>query len=65
MKITAGGWHSCGLRKIGTVVCWGSNQYGQLAAPTGVFIDVRWQFTQTELIALNNRSAPEATTLVA
>ena len=32
-QITAGSDHTCGLRSDGTVVCWGSNEYGQLRVP--------------------------------
>ena len=32
-QLTAGRQHSCGLDSDGAVVCWGSNEYGQLAVP--------------------------------
>ena len=35
--VSAGGWHTCGLRKTGAVECWGYNRYGQTDAPTGRF----------------------------
>ena len=37
----SGGWsHSLGLRKDGTIACWGLNDQGQCDAPTGVFTQV-------------------------
>jgi alpha-tubulin suppressor-like RCC1 family protein len=33
-EIFAGGSHSCAFANIGTLFCWGSNQYGQLGNPT-------------------------------
>ena len=38
--ISAGGYHSCGLRGDGTVECWGSNDYGQSTPPDGQFVSV-------------------------
>ncbi len=35
--ISAGYRHSCGIRAGGSVVCWGSNTYGQTDAPSGNF----------------------------
>ncbi len=39
--ISAGSWHSCGIRSDGTAVCWGSGggYYGQ-DAPSGTFIAI-------------------------
>ena len=31
---------SCGVRTDGTVLCWGSNRYGQADPPDGEFVDV-------------------------
>ena len=36
MAISAGGYHTCGLRADGVAVCWGSDDSGQIAVP-------RWQ----------------------
>ena len=42
--ISAGWWHSCGVRVDGGVVCWGLNEdwegnyRGQADAPSGVFV---------------------------
>ena len=35
--VSAGSWHSCGLRAGGRVICWGRNDYGQSDVPVGVF----------------------------
>lgn len=34
------GYHGCGVTESSTVSCWGRNDYGQLAAPGGEFLDV-------------------------
>ena len=33
IQVNAGGDHTCGLRSDGSVVCWGSDEYGQLSVP--------------------------------
>ena len=38
--ISAGWWHSCGLRSDGTVACWGRNNRGQSRSPEGIFRSV-------------------------
>ena len=38
--LSAGGYHTCGLRANGTLVCWGDNNYGQSSPPAGTFIHV-------------------------
>ena len=35
--VTAGWFHSCGLRSNDTITCWGDNGYGQADAPAGTF----------------------------
>ena len=35
-----GRYSSCGVRTDGTVLCWGSNRYGQADPPDGEFVDV-------------------------
>ena len=37
VAVSAGGNFSCGLKTAGAVECWGEDDYGQLAAPSGVF----------------------------
>ena len=34
VQVSAGVRHTCGLRSDGTVVCWGSDEYRQLQAPS-------------------------------
>ena len=40
VSVSAGRWHSCGLRDDGTVTCWGHNDFGQTADPLGTFAAV-------------------------
>ena len=35
--ISAGTWHSCGLRSSGEAICWGNNAFGQASPPSGEF----------------------------
>jgi alpha-tubulin suppressor-like RCC1 family protein len=35
VAITSGGGHACGLTQSGAVLCWGSNDWGQLGDPNG------------------------------
>ena len=37
IAISAGYFHSCGIRADGSVACWGNNEEGQSDAPEGVF----------------------------
>ena len=37
VQVTAGGGHSCAIQIDQTIVCWGSNDYGQAASPPGTF----------------------------
>ena len=38
--MSAGPWHTCGVRSNGSVACWGSNQFGQATPPAGSFVSV-------------------------
>ena len=38
--VTAGWFHSCGLKTDATITCWGNNNSGQAEAPSGTFSDV-------------------------
>ena len=38
--VSAGTWHTCGLRNDGTVACWGNNLFAQATPPGGTFIQV-------------------------
>lgn len=39
--------HTCGVRNDGTVVCWGSNSYGEATPPAGEFIQVSGSYDYT------------------
>ena len=36
-SVSAGGAHTCGVETGGSVVCWGDDDYGEAAPPTGPF----------------------------
>ena len=36
-QVSAGGWHTCGLKADGTITCWGDNSHGQRTPPGGAF----------------------------
>jgi len=38
--ISAGTYHTCGLKTDSTITCWGSNSYGQSTPPAGTFTQV-------------------------
>ena len=38
--VSAGGFHSCGLRVDESVLCWGLNGFGEADAPSGSFVQV-------------------------
>ena len=42
ISVSAGYWHTCGIRHTGNVVCWGTSDQdnGQLTPPAGTFISV-------------------------
>ena len=39
-SISAGGWHSCGIRHDGTATCWGSNLDGQSDPPSEIVLTI-------------------------
>ena len=39
-SVSAGYYHTCGIRMNGRTVCWGANDYGQAEAPNGMFRSV-------------------------
>jgi hypothetical protein len=47
-QVSAGGWHSCGIRSDGTLACWGNSDYGQLNnIPTGTFSQISTNYNHT------------------
>jgi hypothetical protein len=38
--VSAGGYHTCGLRTDGTIACWGENYSGEATPPAGAFTQV-------------------------
>ena len=45
IAVSAGGFHTCGLRQSGTIECWGNNTHGQTDAPAGTFTAVMADYT--------------------
>ena len=45
--VSAGRWHTCGLRTDGTAACWGGNDFGQASPPAGAFTQVNVGVTHT------------------
>ena len=37
VQVSAGGGHTCAIKVDSTIVCWGSNDYGQATPPPGTF----------------------------
>ena len=46
-SVSAGGRHTCAIRRTGEVVCWGYNEHGESVAPTGTFISVSAGYQHT------------------
>ena len=40
ISVSAGEFHTCGVRKDGSVVCWGDDQFGQASPAQGEFTSV-------------------------
>ena len=40
VSVSAGGYHTCGLRPDGTIACWGWDVAGQSTPPSGEFVSV-------------------------
>jgi alpha-tubulin suppressor-like RCC1 family protein len=38
--ISAGEFHTCGIKRDGSVACWGDNGFGQASPPAGTFIQI-------------------------
>ena len=38
--VSVGGYHSCGLRSDGSIICWGDNNSGQAEVPAGQYTAV-------------------------
>ena len=36
-QVSAGGWHTCGIKTDGTLVCWGYDEAGDTTPPSGTF----------------------------
>ena len=39
-SVSAGYYHTCGVKTDGTVVCWGDDEEGQVTPPAGEFTSV-------------------------
>ena len=74
-SVSAGGRHTCAIRRTGEMVCWGYNEHGESVAPTGTFLSVSAGYDHTcavrdtgELACwgwdYNDQSSPPAGTFV-
>jgi murein DD-endopeptidase MepM/ murein hydrolase activator NlpD len=46
-QVSAGGWHTCGMRTDGSLACWGEDTYGQATPPAGTFSQVTAGYEHT------------------
>lgn len=46
-SVSAGGYHTCGVKTDNSAVCWGYNAYGQATVPTGSFLSVSAGWSHT------------------
>ena len=46
-SVSAGGYHTCGVKTDGAVVCWGSDEHGQSTPPIGKFATVSAEMNHT------------------
>ena len=47
VSVSAGGFHTCGVRRDGSVACWGRNEFGQATPPAGEFASVSAGWSHT------------------
>ena len=47
VSVSAGGYHTCGVRSNGSVACWGSNADGRATPPAGSFLSVSARHNHT------------------
>ncbi|BAP56696.1 hypothetical protein THII_2399 [Thioploca ingrica] len=45
--LSAGDWHNCAIQADNTIVCWGSNGWGQAIPPPGLFSQVSAGYTRS------------------
>ena len=43
-SVSAGNYHTCGVRSDGSVACWGNNEDGQATPPAGSFVSVSAEY---------------------